>query len=279
LAIALRSSVAAGVHHPDVAEGKIVPNGISGLVRSKTCSDFGGHFPVWRGIPSESEAAAKSKDVRIERNDEPGRGHECPRSEIDSVTANHPPQEQIEPLARAASRRAREEVTDSWPLGYLPVRRPEIRFKSAGGKGIERRADVGGCGIIAFNKEALYRTGFAKHALQDQQQRDKVAAANPAVHDRIDSGSMLPRVEVADETGRARSDRRQERLDGIQDAGDPAKGERRSAEPDHLPIVRRRVAPDDVNRVGRGVDVIEGAVQIVEPRRKLARIRPTSGTA
>ena len=54
-------------------------------------------------------------------------------------------------------------------------------------------------------------------------------------------------------------------LDRVEDAGDAAKGERGRAERDDLAIVRRRVAPDDVDRIGRRVDVVERAIEIVEP--------------
>jgi len=75
-----------------------------------------------------------------------------------------------------------------------------------------------------------------------------------------------------------RAHRAEERLDRVQDARDAAKRERCSAERDDLAVLRRRVAPDDVNRIGRRIDVVERAVKVIQTRRKLAAIA-TSGTA
>jgi hypothetical protein len=115
--------------------------------------------------------------------------------------------------------------------------------------------------------------------LQDQEQRNEIATSDPAVDDRVDGRSIARRVEAPHETGRLRAHRREERLDGVQDARDAAKRERRSAERHDLAVVRRRVAPDDVNRIGRGVDVVERAVKIVQTRRKLALRIPTGTTS
>jgi hypothetical protein len=106
--------------------------------------------------------------------------------------------------------------------------------------------------------------------LQDEQQRNEITTSNPAVDNRIDRGSIARRVEAPHETGWVRTHGRDERLDGIEDARHTAKRERRRAEPDDLAVLRRRVSPDDVNRIGCGVDVIERAVKIVEARRERA---------
>ena len=217
--------------------------------------------------------------MRIERNDEPGRGHECPRSKVDFVAPNHPTQKQIEPLARAAGRWSREEVTDAGPLRYSAVRRAEVHVQRASGKRIERGSNIGSVNIVACSEEALDGVRFAEHPLQDQQQRDEIATSNPSVDDRIDGRSIALGVEVPHEAGRMRPHGRKERLDRVQDACDPAKRERRGAEADDLAVFRRSVAPDDVNRIGRRVDVIECLVQILEPRRELAADRAISGTA
>ena len=215
--------------------------------------------------------------MRIERNDEPGRGHECPRPKVNFVTPNHPAQKQIEPLARASGRRARKEITDAWPLRHSAVSGTKIHVQRASGKGVERWPDIRSSDIVACNEEPLDGTGLPEHSLQDEQQGDEVPTPDPAMDDRIDRRSIAFCLEVPHEAGRMRPHGRQERLDRVQDTCDAAKGERGGAESDDFAVLRRSVTPDDVNRVGRRVDVVERAVKIIQPRRKLAGA--TSGTA
>jgi len=270
LTITLSSSIAAGIHHPDMAKGKIVPDWIKSVDRAQGCRNFGRHLPVWCAIARQSEAPPQSDDVRIERNDEPRRGHECPRSKVNFVTPNHPAQKQIEPLARASSRRSGEEITDARPLRHSAVSRTKICAERASGKGVERGSDIRSGEVVACNEETLDGTGFPEHSLQDEQQRDEIPTPDPAVNHGIDGCSIAFCIEVPHEAGRMRPHGREQRLDRVQDACDATKGERGGAESDDLAVLRRSVAPDDVNRVGRRVDVIERAVKIIQTRRKLA---------
>ena len=217
--------------------------------------------------------------MRIERNNEPRRGYECPRSKVDFVTPHHPAQKQIEPLTGASGRWPRKEITDAWPLRHSAISRTKIQVERARGKGVERRPDIGSGAIIARNEETLDGTGFPEHSLQDKQQRDKIPTSDPAVDDRIDGRSIAFCVEAADEAGRMRPHGREERFDRVQDARDAPKGERGGAESDDLAVLGRSVPADDVNRIGRRVDVIERPVEILETRGERAADRATSGTA
>jgi len=218
----------------------------------------------------QSEAPPQPNDVRIERNDEPGWGHERPRSKVDLIASNHPTQKQIETLAGASGRRPGEEKTDACPLWHSAVSGAEIRFERASRECVERRPDIRGHRIVTRNEEALDGARFAKHPLQDEQQRHEIATSDPAMDDGIDRCSIACWVEAPHEPRRMRTHGREERLDRVQHARDAAERQRRSAEPDDLAVLRRRVAPDDVNRIGRRVDVVERAVQIVQTYRKLA---------
>lgn len=186
----------------------------------------------------------------IERNDEPRWGHECPRTEIDGVAANHPTEEQIEPLAGAPSRWPRKEVADAASRGGLvrrtglsggagAIRGREIRVKCASGERIECRTDVWRRRIVAFDEKSFNAASFAQHALQHEHQRDEVAASNPAMHQRVDRVAMTLRIEGADERCRMRSHRDKQRLDGVEDAGDPAEREPSGTEAYDLLVLRR----------------------------------------
>jgi hypothetical protein len=67
---------------------------------------------------------------------------------------------------------------------------------------------------------------------------------------------MSGRLERADEGGGPRAHHREQGLDRLEHARDPSEGERRRAEPRNLPILWRLEAPDDVDRIAGGVDVI-----------------------
>ena len=93
---------------------------------------------------------------------------------------------------------------------------------------------------------------------------------------RIDWRAMMCRVERADKRGRPGSHDREQRFDRLKHAGHTSEGKGGGAEADDLAVVRRGVAPDDVDRVGGGVDVIEGSIEIVETRTELRRADPGS---
>jgi hypothetical protein len=115
------------------------------------------------------------------------------------------------------------------------------------------------------------------------------------MHQRVDRGPVASRIERADERRRVRTHDGEQRFDGLEHAGDAAEGERGRAEADDLAIVRRGIAPDDVDRIGRGADVVERAIEVLEPRFEFestgpdadpgsripdpGRSPPTSGTA
>ena len=261
-----------------MAEGKIVPHRIDRIGRAKRRRNLRGHLPIRCAIARQSEAPPQPNDMRIEWNDEPGRGHTCPHAKVNFVMPNHPTEEQIQALAGASGRRPGEEITDAGPLRHSAVSGTEIRLERACRERIERGPDIRSRGIVARNKEALDGPCFAQHPLQDEQQRNEIAPSDPAVDDRIDRRAIARRVEVPHETTRMGAHRAEERLDRVQDARDAAKRERCSAERDDLAVLRRRIAPDDVNRIGRRIDVVERAVKIVQTRRKHAAIA-TSGTA
>src|SRR5262249_40078782 len=189
---------------------------------------------------------SQPNDVRIERNDEPGWGHECPYSKVDFVAANHPAQKQIQPLAGAPGRGTREEITDAWPLWHSAVSGTEVRLQRARRERVERGPDIRSRGIVARNEETLDGARFAKHPLQDDQQRNEIATSNPTVDHGIDRRSIARHVEAPHEARWMRAHNREERLDRVQDARDAAKRKCRGAEPGDLAVLRRRIAPDDV---------------------------------
>ena len=101
---------AAGLHHPEVAEREVVADGIGGIEAAQRRGDLGRHLPARRRLPRQAEAPAQPDDVRVERHHQLRRRHARPAAGIDGVAPHHPAQEQVQPLARAAAGRPREEV-------------------------------------------------------------------------------------------------------------------------------------------------------------------------
>jgi hypothetical protein len=86
------------------------------------------------------------------------------------------------------------------------------------------------------------------------------------VHQRLERRAIPDRVETAHERrGLGPMTRSNASMDCSTLATRPKPARRRRT--DHLAIVGLRVATDDMNRVGGGVDVIEGAIEIVEAAR------------
>ncbi len=85
-------------------------------------------------------------------------------------------------------------------------------------------------------------------------------------------------VEAANECRGPRAHHLQQRFDRLQHAGDTAERERRRAEADDLPVVARGVPPHDVNGIERGIDVVERAVDGIEPLLQPARQNAVIGT-
>jgi len=103
-----------------------------------------------------------------------------------------------------------------------------------------------------------------QHLTNDPDERDQVALARPAVHEAVERRRVSGGLEPADIFGRTLAHDREQPLDRLQHARDAAERERRRTERHHFHIVGPRVAPHDLNRVGRGVFGIEAVVQPIE---------------
>jgi hypothetical protein len=87
----------------------------------------------------------------------------------------------------------------------------------------------------------------------------------------IEPASLDHRIERPNERGRRRTHDRQQRLDRVQHTGDASKRQPRRTECYDLAIRSGLVPSDDVNRVARGVHVIERAIQIFKGRSQFSQ--------
>ena len=119
---------------------------------------------------------------------------------------------------------------------------------------------------------------------RSSQLRAASAAGSPAARPGRGRGSSGARAVRADHDRGAASNPRtnaagcgpiaaQQRLDRLDHAGHAAERQRRRAESDHLAIVAIGISTDDVNRIGRRIDVIEGAIEVVQACSRVSRPR------
>jgi len=202
----------------------------------------------------------------VERDDQLGRRQSGPDTEIDRVPSHHPPEKQIKTLARAAGVRAGKEIGRPPAAVAVAIDRIEVDRPRPIREPVQRRPDIRVGGRVAVEKESLDRPRLRDHPSQDPEQRNQIYPTDPTVHEWTHAISVARGLEVADERGRAVSQHREQRLGRTQHARYPAERQRRRAERNHLPVGRRGVATNDMDRIDRRFDMVEGVVQMLKGR-------------
>ena len=87
--------------------------------------------------------------MRIERHNQLGRGDTPPHPEVDTVSAHHPSQVEVEPLAGAARGWLGKEIPDTGRAGGVH------KIEGTGTEGIKGRSDIVRIGSIPSEKEPL----------------------------------------------------------------------------------------------------------------------------
>ena len=138
---------------PEMADREIELDRIDRVDGAQGRSDVGGHAPAGTLQRCQAQALADADDVRVERHDELSGPHLLPHTEIDLVLTHHPAQEQVEPLAGAARRWAREEVGDAGFRFLASVDLRHVECQRARREGLQRFADVNGIAGQSFSEE------------------------------------------------------------------------------------------------------------------------------
>ena len=113
--------------------------GSSGSSARSDAGDIGGHPPARAGVAREPQAVTEADDVRVERHDQLAPAIARPHAEIDLVTAHHPAQVKIQPLARATGGRPREEVAHAGALRHASVDASHVERQGASAKSCRAR--------------------------------------------------------------------------------------------------------------------------------------------
>jgi hypothetical protein len=214
--------------------------------------------------------------MRVERHDQFRRRDARPDSEIHCVVANHPAQEQIQPLAGAATRRARKKIRHTGTRLPIAVRRAKVGPHRSRGKRFERLGQVGCARIVPVEKERLDRS-FLQHSLKNDDERRQIVPLRPAVNDWLQIARLPHRIERSDVRRGRPPHHGKQALERLQHARDTSERERSSAECCDLAIRWIFKAPYELNGVGRGIDAIERGVKPVEPQ--LERVCPRAAQA
>ena len=164
-------------------------------------------------------------------------------AEIHVVSADHPAEEQVQPLAGAARRRPREEVADARPLTAASVDGPHVDREGPPAERFERRADV----RRRRDRRPRGRTARSTRTARACCRSTKSSAtmSSPRVqrwtNDAKRGASSAARTRAR--TGGFRAEQREHRLDGLVDGRDAPESERRRAEAGDLAVggrVKRR---------------------------------------
>jgi hypothetical protein len=196
-----------------MADRKVEANGINGIEPAQRTGDVSSHFPPGTDVLGEPKASAETDHVRVERHDQLARRHTRPDAQIDLIPPDHPAEEQIEPLARAAGRGTRKEVTHSRPGRYATIRAPDIERQGARRERIERGADVLRVVPQTLDEERLQRSGGVHDLAENPEERDQIRSAGPAMHHRAQLRVRITGIEAAHVVRRAGAHDGQQRVD------------------------------------------------------------------
>ena len=109
--------------------------GSAGSSRAQRRGDVARHPPARARVRRQAQAAADADHVGVERHDQLRRRHPRPHAEIERVAADHPAQEQVQPLA--APTRPRDAERSSRRPGRFGTR-PYAAFRSSASARVEK---------------------------------------------------------------------------------------------------------------------------------------------
>src|SRR5581483_5867617 len=121
VAILLAALAAAEVEDAEATDGEVVADGVGAIEFGEPVGDGSRRFPVRRLAIADSEKRSDAMHVRVERNDELRRIDEIPNAEVGRGAANHPANEEVHALARAAVFGRSEQISQTPVIPTLSV--------------------------------------------------------------------------------------------------------------------------------------------------------------
>ena len=205
-------------------------------------------------------------DVRVERHDQLTGPHLLPHAEIDLVLAHHPAQEQVEPLAGAAGRGAREEVRDARLRPLAAVDRRHVERQRARRERLQRLADVNGIARSVPRRRSLRsircdRSSGRRIQTSAAKSAPLVQRCTRCVNRSRSRAGVKPRTNAAGDGPITASMPSIEFSTLCTRPNASADGDER----DHFPIVGPLVAVDHPDRIRNRLAGVEFRVECVEP--------------
>ena len=243
LRVSLPAAEAAGVHHADVAQREIEPHRIVGIQRAQRRGDVGRHPPARADVYRVSRRQRPSRMTCVSSGTISCAGDtsvQTPRSTSSRRTIQR--RIQVQPLARAAGRRPREEVAHARRASARrPYDRPESSASARRRKAVERGADVLGVRVAARRRRTA-RSSPTRSSICRRIQ-SSAAMSSPRVQRCTiarSSGCGADGSKRAHERRRVRPHDPEQRVDRVEHARDAPERQRRGAEAGDLAVRRRR---------------------------------------
>src|SRR5207245_5640400 len=152
------AAVKAVARHPFMTEREVVLHGIRRVDLREPPRDLLGHPPVARLPARQTDRARDVLDVGVHRDQEPRRRDPGPEAEVGRLAADHPAEEEMQALARAARRRQREQMTVAAREASAAEHLAQVGLEEAPREALERGADGPGSIGIAGEEELLERS-------------------------------------------------------------------------------------------------------------------------
>ena len=202
-----------------------------------------GNFPCGPRIAAlprrQSQLLRQPVHVGVQRYNQLGGLHAAPSAGIDTITPNHPTQEQVHPLQAAPAPGKRQQDCDR-----LLGARVKQRQKGLGGgqRGLGVRRVPGQKGSLQRAKLTQQRTDGTKEA------REMIGGEKP-IDKTIAALAQLTCPALAKRLGRPWSQGTKRRGAGAQNASHPAERKRRRDKRHHFPVRRVLVTEDHLQRI------------------------------
>ena len=214
--------------------------------------------------------------MRVQGQDELGGKGPPPHAEVDAVSPDHPPQVEVQPLAGAPLSGRGKEVAHAGVSRQAPspIDAGGVEGEDPAREGGESGTDVLVLGGEALGEERFHRSVRRAHLPDEGEQARDVAPRHPSVAERPQPPRGVRRVELVDRGRGAGTEDREHGGDAPLDLEHGPEREARRHEADDLPVLRRRLGPDELEGIGVNKAVVVAAVEPLEPPSHLVDTHP-----
>lgn len=247
-----------------MAEGKIVLDRIAWVEAPQSRRHLLGHAPVSALQADEADGPPHLLYVGVNGHEELGRRDLNPITEIQMVSADHPPEEEEEALTRATRGGTGKKVEEATGEATARKDRAEILSEESFDEAFQGRPHVGVRLGIALEKIRPERSVSLQDPLEGKAQGSDITGPVEAVAEAPEAIRVPDGIETPDELGGVRAHDCEEALDCPGKEIDAAVGQTGSEKRHHLPVSGILIAARKLNGVmGESSAVVEVAVEFL----------------